>query len=790
MTHRDDYHRDQPATILKSDSAIARWYLSKELWVSNLFLLGALGPLVASLESANWVDSAPSLFIPLFVFWTISLILSFSKLSDAKIWGLAIVISFSFSVLISAYSIDLSETLLQSETERLQETILRLIEWVEAIFIGGVSTDPLPFVFLINVLIGLITFFSVWSLFRLCNPWLILVPSGFAILTNISYLPGQPIFAFVIFLFGAILLIIRTHYLKAQINWRVKGINQPEYLFPEILVIGLIMASVLIVTSWVIPTANKWQPLTDRLDVLLSPVASQAEDLGRLFLGVGGKKSAGAHSFGRFHPIDSHLILSEDLLLEIRTGQPQLLRGASYDLYTGLGWALSDFAIADFDKLGLAAAEFGTLGTRAERRESAIVELWVTSPNLPSKRLLAPGEPLATDRVSKMVLGPAYSAIAVVPDRALVVGDSYLVAGATSMATSASLNGANKEVPVSIRTAYTQLPEKLDPRIFDLALRVTRGSNTSYEAARRIEEYLRYQYQYSLVPGRVDPQSDIVAEFLFESGFGHFDHFSSAMTVMLRTLEIPARVSVGFVVDETNFNPETKSYEVTGESSWSWPQVYFSEFGWIDFNPTPVRPVILRADQSGMSSSINETLIESRSGNSDFLYDDSELLDLFDESQFSAEDIFPENTSRFYNSQIFRVISSFFIIGSVGVISLIFAMSLWWSVKFREFDRGVIYWRKIEYLLLIANLLPPRPTTPSDITKLLDSVGVEFMVSDRFSRAGSSLIYSETDPAKASLDMSQMESDYLAIRNIVVRHRVVAVFKKMIRIIRIPRLEL
>ena len=293
-----------------------------------------------------------------------------------------------------------------------------------------------------------------------------------------------------------------------------------------------------------------------------------------------------------------------------------------------------------------------------------------------------------------------------------------------------------------------------------------------------------------MVPGRVDPQSDIVAEFLFESGFGHFDHFSSAMTVMLRTLEIPARVSVGFVVDETNFNPETKSYEVTGESSWSWPQVYFSEFGWIDFNPTPVRPVILRADQSGMSSSINETLIESRSGNSDFLYDDSELLDLFDESQFSAEDIFPENTSRFYNSQIFRVISSFFIIGSVGVISLIFAMSLWWSVKFREFDRGVIYWRKIEYLLLIANLLPPRPTTPSDITKLLDSVGVEFMVSDRFSRAGSSLIYSETDPAKASLDMSQMESDYLAIRNIVVRHRVVAVFKKMIRIIRIPRLEL
>ena len=752
--------------------------------------MGALGPLVASLESANWVDSAPSLFIPLFVFWTISLILIFSKLSDVKIWCLAIVVSFGLSIFISAYSIDLSETLLESEMERLQETTVRLGQWIEAIFTGGVSTDPLPFVFLINVLIGLITFFSVWSLFRFCNPWLVLVPSGFAILTNISYLPGQPIFAFVIFLFGAILLIIRTHYMKAQMSWRIRGINQPEYLFPEVLVIGLIMASVLIVMSWVIPTANKWQPMTDRLDVLLSPVADEAEDLGRLFLGVGGKKSAGAHSFGRFHPIDSHLILSKDLLLEIRTDQPQLLRGASYDLYTGLGWAVSDFAITDFDKLGLAAAEFGTLDTRAERREAAIVELWVANPNLPSKRLLIPGEPLATDRVAKMVLGPAYSAIAIVPDRSLVVGDSYLVAGATSMATSTSLSRAIEEAPASIRVTYTQLPEKLDPRIFDLALRVTQGSKTSYEAARRIEEYLRYQYTYSLVPGKADPQSDIVTEFLFESGLGHFDHFSSAMAVMLRTIGIPSRISVGFAFDETNFNQEIKSYEVTGESSWSWPQVYFSEFGWIDFNPTPVRPVILRADQSGLSSSIDETSIEPRVGNSDFLYDDSELLDLFDESQLLVEDVFPERSSRFYNSQMFRAISSFLIVGSVGVISLIFAISLWWSVKFREFDRGIIYWRKIEYLLLVTKLLPLRPTTPSDISRIIESVGVEFAVSDRFSRAGSSLIYSETDPSNASLDLSQMENDYLAIRNIVVRHSVVTTFKKVIQIVKRPRLEL
>ena len=63
---------------------------------------------------------------------------------------------------------------------------------------------------------------------------------------------------------------------------------------------------------------------------------------------------------------------------------------------------------------------------------------------------------------------------------------------------------------------------------------------------------------------------------------------------MLRTLGIPARVAVGFSLDDSNFDEETKTYVLSERDSWAWPEVYFPGFGWVEFNPTPVRDVVNR----------------------------------------------------------------------------------------------------------------------------------------------------------------------------------------------------
>ena len=57
------------------------------------------------------------------------------------------------------------------------------------------------------------------------------------------------------------------------------------------------------------------------------------------------------------------------------------------------------------------------------------------------------------------------------------------------------------------------------------------------------------------------------------------------MAVMLRTVGIPSRIVNGFRGGE--FNDLTGQYVVRASNAHSWVEAYFSDFGWISFDPTP-----------------------------------------------------------------------------------------------------------------------------------------------------------------------------------------------------------
>jgi transglutaminase-like putative cysteine protease len=134
-----------------------------------------------------------------------------------------------------------------------------------------------------------------------------------------------------------------------------------------------------------------------------------------------------------------------------------------------------------------------------------------------------------------------------------------------------------------LRRLFLQLPERLDPRIRQLAEQVTASAATSYDRAAAIELYLRSQFGYTLDLG--NPTEDPLAWFLFERRAGHCEYFASAMTVMLRTLGIPARYVTGFLPGE--FNDVGNDFIVRASDAHSWVEVYFPGYGWIPFDPTP-----------------------------------------------------------------------------------------------------------------------------------------------------------------------------------------------------------
>jgi len=133
---------------------------------------------------------------------------------------------------------------------------------------------------------------------------------------------------------------------------------------------------------------------------------------------------------------------------------------------------------------------------------------------------------------------------------------------------------------------YLQLPRGLDPEIGALtnAVMVNAQANNRYDMAKAIEAHLQQGYGYSLemTAGGSDP----LADFLFNVKTGHCEYFSTAMAVMLRTRNIPARVVNGFLPGE--FNEASGAYTVRQSDAHSWVEVYFPETGaWVTFDPTP-----------------------------------------------------------------------------------------------------------------------------------------------------------------------------------------------------------
>jgi hypothetical protein len=141
-----------------------------------------------------------------------------------------------------------------------------------------------------------------------------------------------------------------------------------------------------------------------------------------------------------------------------------------------------------------------------------------------------------------------------------------------------------------------QLPDGLPERIgthtreiVDSYFTANRTEPNNYDAAKGIEDYLRtfpLDYGVSDTP----PGRDTVDYFLFDSKRGYFDYHASAMVVMLRTMGVPARMGIGFVIDEGDLNRDGDAYIVRDRNTYAWPEVYFPDKGWVTFNPSPDRP--------------------------------------------------------------------------------------------------------------------------------------------------------------------------------------------------------
>lgn len=124
---------------------------------------------------------------------------------------------------------------------------------------------------------------------------------------------------------------------------------------------------------------------------------------------------------------------------------------------------------------------------------------------------------------------------------------------------------------------YLQLPKNLAPRLRALAGQITAGMSRPQDKARALERYLQTQYSYStqlqpMTEAERSRHQDPIAAFLFERRRGHCEYFASALSLLLRAVDIPSRSVNGYLGGEWN---EYGGYLVVRQQhAHSWVEAY------------------------------------------------------------------------------------------------------------------------------------------------------------------------------------------------------------------------
>jgi hypothetical protein len=459
----------------------------------------------------------------------------------------------------------------------------------------------------------------VWILFL----WLISAWMGwFAARRNaiVSLLPSMFLLAFVTsyseyriytlwFMVSILLLLMGLwNYKEHTLQWERKKVDYSDSIRYDAGQAVIFLTIIIGAATFITPSIS-WREIRDFLRERNQSSENEAADL----LGIRQQTVSGQNvpvqqpSLPRDHLLSGGNALSQDVVMTIRTGElPPLVnpaltanapryywRSTTYDTYVSAGWVTSSALPQRYEANtplipGLLDG-YRTLHLDVEMAQPEGKLFW-------SGILFSTDAPIRADWRVRPQSNLFADKSTLLEADIFVVASSALAYEAESYiprVTIEELRAASTDYPTAIRDRYLRLPSSVPERVHQLAREITQGKTNAYDKAKAIESFLR-EYPYDLEVPAPPEDNDVADYFLFDLKKGYCDYYATAMVVLARASGLPARFVSGY--SSGSYDAANAQYIVRELNAHSWAEVYFPEFGWIEFEPTASQPELELAE--------------------------------------------------------------------------------------------------------------------------------------------------------------------------------------------------
>lgn len=283
--------------------------------------------------------------------------------------------------------------------------------------------------------------------------------------------------------------------------------------------------------------------------------------------------------------------LEPKTVMRVRSQAPGFWRVLAFDRYTGRGWELSRSEELTTLKRPNWNYRFFVPIRRFGAKTKQVIQTYSILAPLPNlipaltypKEIYFPTAEVAVDLESSL-RSPL----------PLADGLTYTVVSQVPLRDRTVLRDTPQDYTAIIKKYYLPIPAEIatpvKQRTEELLATSPKPLISPYEKALFLAQALKQRYTLLEETPVLAEDEDLVSAFLFENQGGYRDQFSTVLTVMLRSIGIPARLVTGF--DTGSFNPLTGFYLVQNTDAYALTEVFFPNHGWFTFDPIPGHELI------------------------------------------------------------------------------------------------------------------------------------------------------------------------------------------------------